>query len=66
MDAKGRAVQATGALFMLVAKILLAFFLVPNFGGTGAVAATVFAVSLFMIVPTRISAVRRLQRREFN
>lgn len=62
MDYGGRKVQAFGALAMLALKIPLSLFLIPIFGATGSVAATLLPLMLCMIVPTRLVALRKISK----
>ncbi|WP_161797250.1 lipopolysaccharide biosynthesis protein [Pseudarthrobacter chlorophenolicus] len=62
MDYSGRKIQATGAVVMLATKVPLSLLLIPTFGATGAVAATLLPLFLCMVMPTKVVALRRIKK----
>ena len=65
MDNRGRAFQAGASVVMLLVKILITIALVPEWGGAGAVAGTLLAVTICMVIPAFIAylAQRRVSQR---
>lgn len=62
MDHAGRKVQALGAVVMLGIKVPLSIALIPVLGATGSVLATLIPMSVCMILPTRIIALKRIRK----
>ena len=62
MDTAGRRLQAAGSVAMLASKLALTLTWAPAWGAEGAVWATVISASLFMVLPSFVVAVHRLNR----